>query len=976
MAEMATRAVLGIKAKLFLAFCAMAALTLLAAAIAWYAFVAIERSVDGITGDSVPAMAVSLRLAEKSAEISATAPALMASADQDERIAVRSALEGHGQELADLIGALDTVGVEPATVQDLAALQGEIIDGLRAINAAVEARLEFQTRRETVSAEVTMAHRQFDEILEPVIDDAVFDLIIGGEDMTAENRASMTDLVEGGVDAIRLLLTVNAEVNLAAGLLAEAGNIDDPIVIQPIRERFLAAAAAIERGLNQLPHMPQGGLLRQNVDNLMILGTGDESLFEVRARELRTEGQTRESLRATRARMSASLEAAHAAILDILTPMVDDATFDLVISAEDVVARHNTAITSLIDGGVTGLQVLLAMRAEGNLVAGLLSEAANIPERALIQPLRERFVAAADHIRTRLGRLPKGAEGVGLREAADRLVAFGSGKEGVFEVRGQELRQVAAANELLDAAQVSSLRLGERVAELVAAAQRNSDAAAREAGQAIIDGETVLLIITAVSIVGAILIVLFYVVPSIVRPLEHITDAMTELAGGDTNVDIPARERGDEMGRMAQALGVFRDTAIEVQKANRAEIQETRTRLFAAISSISEGFSLYDREDRLVICNDKYRTMLYPDMADEIAPGMTFTEIVRRAAENGYIRDAKGRIEEWLEQRMAQHRDPGDPHVHQRADGRWILVSERRTEDGGTVALYSDITELKQREAELADKSNALEQLSNQLAKYLSPQVYESIFSGKQEVKLTSQRKKLTVFFSDIAGFTETAEKLESEDLTRLLNEYLTEMSQIALQYGATIDKYVGDAIVIFFGDPESRGVTEDACACVEMAIAMQMRMGELQETWRASGIEDPLRVRIGINTGYCTVGNFGSEDRMDYTIIGGGVNLASRLESSGTPGEILISYETYALVRDRIHCEERGQIDIKGMARPVATYVAIDSIDNLDRDRQTVGEDQTHIKLDLDLDAMSAEERNKAAAMLKQALDQLAKNQ
>src|SRR6185295_102882 len=166
-----------------------------------------------------------------------------------------------------------------------------------------------------------------------------------------------------------------------------------------------------------------------------------------------------------------------------------------------------------------------------------------------------------------------------------------------------------------------------------------------------------------------------------------------------------------------------------------------------------------------------------------------------------------------------------------------------------------------------------------------------------QEVKIASRRKELTVFFSDIAGFTETTDRLESEDLTRLLNHYLTEMSQIALSYGATVDKYVGDAIVIFFGDPETRGVKEDALACVKMAIAMRQKMAELQDTWRDSGIANPLRCRIGINTGFCTVGNFGSEDRMDYTIIGSGVNLASRLESASAPGEILLSYETYAAV-------------------------------------------------------------------------------
>jgi class 3 adenylate cyclase len=112
----------------------------------------------------------------------------------------------------------------------------------------------------------------------------------------------------------------------------------------------------------------------------------------------------------------------------------------------------------------------------------------------------------------------------------------------------------------------------------------------------------------------------------------------------------------------------------------------------------------------------------------------------------------------------------------------------------------------------------------------------------------------------------------------------------------------------------------------------MRKKMHELQDVWRASGTEKPLQCRIGINTGYCTVGNFGSEDRMDYTIIGGGVNLASRLEAAATPGEILISYETYANVRHRIHCEERGQISVKGIANPIATYQVVDTHENLGR--------------------------------------------
>jgi len=152
----------------------------------------------------------------------------------------------------------------------------------------------------------------------------------------------------------------------------------------------------------------------------------------------------------------------------------------------------------------------------------------------------------------------------------------------------------------------------------------------------------------------------------------------------------------------------------------------------------------------------------------------------------------------------------------------------------------------------------------------------------------------------------------------------------------------------------------------------MRKRMLELGSIWRDTGLEKPLQIRIGINTGYCTVGNFGSEDRMDYTIIGGGVNLASRLESAATPGEILISYETYAHAKDQIECEEHGEINVKGIAYPVVTYQVVDTYDNLGKHRHLVHEDHPNLKLDLDLDAMSVDERSQAAAVLQRVLDRL----
>jgi len=210
------------------------------------------------------------------------------------------------------------------------------------------------------------------------------------------------------------------------------------------------------------------------------------------------------------------------------------------------------------------------------------------------------------------------------------------------------------------------------------------------------------------------------------------------------------------------------------------------------------------------------------------------------------------------------------------------------------------------------------------LSKYLSPALRKAILTGK-DVRAETQEKTLTIFFSDMEGFTKLAEELDPEQLTDLLNTYLTKMSEIAFRFGGTIDKVIGDSIMVFFGDPESRGIKSDAITCVSMAIAMKRAMRELQVRWRADGIENPPALRMGINSGVCKVGNFGTENRLDYTLLGRAVNLASRLESSAESNEILISKDTYQLIKDAVHCIDKGQIPIKGFAEAVDVYSAID---------------------------------------------------
>ena len=270
---------------------------------------------------------------------------------------------------------------------------------------------------------------------------------------------------------------------------------------------------------------------------------------------------------------------------------------------------------------------------------------------------------------------------------------------------------------------------------------------------------------------------------------------------------------------------------------------------------------------------------------------------------------------------------------------------------------------------ERINSQKKIEELTTKLSKYLSPQVYQSIFSGKQNVKIEAYRKKLTVFFSDIKGFTEITDRLEPEVLSSLLNSYLNEMSKIALKYGGTIDKFIGDAILIFFGDPESKGDKEDAKACVLMALEMRERMKYLRKLWEDQGISNPLDIRIGINTGYCNVGNFGSEDRLDYTIIGGEVNLASRLESSAEIGQILISHETYALVKNQIICEKKEEIKVKGIAHKVQTYQVVNTKEKLVKSKNFLNEEFEGFNLSIDLERIKKE---KVVATLKKALHEI----
>lgn len=169
---------------------------------------------------------------------------------------------------------------------------------------------------------------------------------------------------------------------------------------------------------------------------------------------------------------------------------------------------------------------------------------------------------------------------------------------------------------------------------------------------------------------------------------------------------------------------------------------------------------------------------------------------------------------------------------------------------------------------------------------------------------------------------------------------------------GGTIDKYIGDCIMVFFGAPTSEGKKEDALKCAKMALEMKKKMSHLRTMWQKKGIDKTFSIRMGINSGYCTVGNFGSKNRLDYTIIGGVVNLASRLESLSKENEILISKESYLLVKDDIKCIKKDKVNVKGISNEIQTYEIVD-----DKSSNSLLDEREGFLLEVDYNEIDKEE-------------------
>ena len=255
-------------------------------------------------------------------------------------------------------------------------------------------------------------------------------------------------------------------------------------------------------------------------------------------------------------------------------------------------------------------------------------------------------------------------------------------------------------------------------------------------------------------------------------------------------------------------------------------------------------------------------------------------------------------------------------------------LEQMRTELEDARLLYKALLEHSEAVEEQLDRKNGeLKRLSDKLSRYLAPQVYDAIFSGARDVTIQTQRKKLTIFFSDIVSFTQITETLEPEELSSLLNEYLTTVTALAEQHGATVNKYIGDAVVAFFGDPESLGERDDAVRCVAMAIDIQRSLRELRKAW------------------------------------------AARIEAMADKDGILVSHTTWSLVNDRFTLTELTPAMLAGFPRPVRLYrVLIDG----GSDGDVIAERGIGYHIQVDLGGLTEQSRAEVRQIADRLLNQI----
>ncbi len=559
---------LGLGGKLYASLAGISAITVSIVGAAVFAFQDVGKTLDVFAGESLPAITGSMSLAVTSANVAAMAPSLVSAANEENRAAVRSRISTTMQSLR---GQLETIPFRSEEERGgIADLADRLDASLTQLGNSVDEKENLSTKLDSALGRLSAIHQEFVSEITPLIDDATFNVQINSED-TVSNASSVIDiLVNQEVEILRSGLIVAAKGQELIAVVAQTKLASSVAELQPLRDRLAAINGQLNDALAKLPQDdPDADTLNAIATLMMGVGEGGGSIFDLRERELDTGFKTqkeRNDLQAERKAADADLVDIVAAFDSAVEPVVDNATFNLVLGGSELSEELRASISQLVEGDVVRLQAMLTMISEANLVRGLLQSVVGASDEASITVLQERFTTANLALTSATETFSELEDSEKIANLAKEISGLGTGDGNVFQLVRQKNSGLSLAGaSLMEARQVAAA-FDEKVSSLVQVAQDGAAAAETATRDTIARNVVLLWAMAAINIAACVLISWLLVGRQVVAQIRALSRAMQALADGDMQAEIPGTNRNDVIGEMASATQIFKDNAKEAEE--------------------------------------------------------------------------------------------------------------------------------------------------------------------------------------------------------------------------------------------------------------------------------------------------------------------------------------------------------------------------------------------------------------------------
>jgi len=567
---------IGVGIKLYAAFGVITLFTVVAGGIGMLSFEDAGSALNRLTGQSVPVIVESLQSAQTGARIAAQAPGLAAVETEEQREAAAGNLQSEFKRLRGQVNWI--VGMEAEGATEAAARVEELSKEVDRLNETVGKRLALQTRREKAIEASEAAHKSLLSLLNPRVNAARVNLLDAIEQATESNRAGVSSLMENEVAYMQAGLRVQSRAQELRLIISEISLTLEANKLQPLRERFTAAVSSLNDALSALPETEEYADVRKFSADLIALGTRENNYFDLRAAEIDA-GDVRmffsEELRSLRAELDSDLAKVSKQHEGATAEAVDNVAFELVMGGEEVADKTADSIGSLVGNDVAVIRGYLNMAAQANRLEGLLLSVAGATTTAKVDEAVAGIAEAAAGMTAAMSsaKIKSGDE---LQKSAIVLLDLAQGAESIPGIRMDELAAIKASEKALQSTTDVSATLTAAVQQMVAKATSAGDATAASVATSMDRNGMILAVVALAALVLSILIGWLFVGRNVVRQLHRLEKVMGELTSGNLDVAVPQRKANDEIGRMARAVEVFKNNAVEMRRMEEQKVEDER----------------------------------------------------------------------------------------------------------------------------------------------------------------------------------------------------------------------------------------------------------------------------------------------------------------------------------------------------------------------------------------------------------------